>query len=33
LISQRSAYPHINVDTRTRLGIVVSSNLHIGTPS
>jgi D-3-phosphoglycerate dehydrogenase len=33
LISQRSAYPHIDVDTCTRLGIVVSSNLHAGTPS
>jgi D-3-phosphoglycerate dehydrogenase len=33
LISQRSVYPHIDVDTCTRLGIVVSSNLHTGTPS
>src|SRR5262249_45827559 len=33
LISQRSAYPHIDVDTCTRLGIVVSSNQHAGTPS
>jgi len=33
LISQRSAYPHIDVDACTRLGIVVSSNLHIETPS
>jgi len=33
LISQRSVYPHINVDTCTRLGIVVSSDLHPGTPS
>ncbi len=33
LISQRSAYPHIDIDTCTRLGIVVSSNLHSGTPS
>lgn len=33
LISQRSAYPHIDVDACTRLGIVVSSNLHAGTPS
>ncbi len=33
LISQRSAYPHIDVDACTDLGIVVSSNLHSGTPS
>ena len=33
LISQRSAYPHIDVDACTRLGVVVSSNLHAGTPS
>ena len=33
LISQRSAWPHIDVDTCTRLGIVVSSNQHAGTPS
>ncbi len=33
LISQRSAYPHIDIDACTRLGIVVSSNLHAGTPS
>ncbi len=33
LISQRSVYPHIDVDTCTRLGIVVSSSLHAGTPS
>jgi D-3-phosphoglycerate dehydrogenase len=33
LISQRSVYPHIDVDTCTRLGIVVSSNQHAGTPS
>ena len=33
LISQRSVYPHIDVDTCTRLGIVVSSDLHPGTPS
>jgi D-3-phosphoglycerate dehydrogenase len=33
LISQRSVYPHIDVATCTRLGIVVSSNLHPGTPS
>src|SRR5258707_880004 len=33
LISQRSVYPHIDVDICTRLGIVVSSNQHAGTPS
>jgi len=33
LISQRSVYPHIDVDACTRLGIVVSSNLHQGSPS
>ncbi len=33
LISQRSVYPHIDVDTCTRLGIVVSSDQHTGTPS
>jgi D-3-phosphoglycerate dehydrogenase len=33
LISQRSVYPHIDVDTCTSLGIVVSSDLHAGSPS
>ena len=33
LISQRSVYPHIDVETCTRLGIIVSSNLHSDTPS
>jgi D-3-phosphoglycerate dehydrogenase / 2-oxoglutarate reductase len=33
LISQRSVYPHIDIDTCTRLGIVVSSGQHAGTPS
>jgi D-3-phosphoglycerate dehydrogenase len=33
LISQRSVYPHIDVDTCTRLGIIVSSDLHVGSPS
>jgi len=33
LISQRSVYPHIDVDTCTELGIVVSSDLHQGTAS
>src|ERR1700726_3268977 len=33
LISQRSVYPHIDVDACTRRGIVVSSSLHMDTPS
>ncbi len=33
LISQRSAYPHIDVEACTRLGIVVCSDLHAGSPS
>src|SRR5262245_6457130 len=33
LISQRSVYPHIDVDACTRRGIVVSSNLHAASPS
>ena len=33
LISQRSVYPHIDVNTCTRLGIVVSSSLHLDSPS
>jgi D-3-phosphoglycerate dehydrogenase / 2-oxoglutarate reductase len=33
LISQRSVYPHIDVGDCTRLGIVVSSSQHPGTPS
>jgi D-3-phosphoglycerate dehydrogenase / 2-oxoglutarate reductase len=33
LISQRSVYPHIDVDACTRLGIVVSSSMHTDTPS
>jgi D-3-phosphoglycerate dehydrogenase / 2-oxoglutarate reductase len=33
LISQRSVYPHIDVDACTRLGIIVSSGQHPGTPS
>jgi D-3-phosphoglycerate dehydrogenase len=33
LISQRSVYPHIDIDACTRRGIVVSSNLHAGSPS
>jgi len=33
LISQRSVYPHIDIDACTRAGIVVCSNLHADTPS
>src|SRR4029453_11872204 len=33
LISQRSVYPHIDIDACTRLGIVVCSDMHAGTPS
>jgi len=33
LISQRSVFPHIDVADCTRLGIVVSSSQHPGTPS
>ncbi len=33
LISQRSVYPHIDIDACTRLGVIVSSDLHMGTPS
>jgi len=33
LISQRSVYPHIDIDACTRLGVVVSSSQHPGTPS
>jgi D-3-phosphoglycerate dehydrogenase / 2-oxoglutarate reductase len=33
LISQRSVFPHIDIETCTRLGIVVSSDLHMSTPS
>jgi D-3-phosphoglycerate dehydrogenase / 2-oxoglutarate reductase len=32
LISQRSVYPHIDIAACTRLGIVVSSSQHPGTP-
>jgi D-3-phosphoglycerate dehydrogenase len=32
LISQRSVYPHIDVDACTRLGVIVSSSQHAGTP-
>jgi D-3-phosphoglycerate dehydrogenase len=33
LISQRSVYPHIDIDACTRQGVVVSSNMHPGAPS
>ncbi len=33
LISQRSVYPHIDIDACTRLGVIVSSNMHADTPS
>lgn len=33
LISQRSVYPHIDIAACTRLGVIVSSSLHAGTPS
>ena len=33
LISQRSVYPHIDIDTCTRLGVIVSSSQHMDTPS
>lgn len=33
LISQRSVYPHIDIEACTRLGVVVSSDQHAGTPS
>jgi D-3-phosphoglycerate dehydrogenase len=33
LISQRSVFPHIDIDSCTKLGIVVSSSQHADTPS
>ena len=33
LISQRSVYPHIDIDTCTRLGVIVSSSQHADTPA
>ncbi len=33
LISQRSVYPHIDVEACTRLGILLCSDMHPGTPS
>jgi D-3-phosphoglycerate dehydrogenase / 2-oxoglutarate reductase len=33
LISQRSVYPHIDIEACTRHGVIVSSNMHSDTPS
>lgn len=33
LISQRSVYPHVDVDACTRRGVLLCSNLHADTPS
>jgi D-3-phosphoglycerate dehydrogenase / 2-oxoglutarate reductase len=33
LISQRSVYPHIDIDACTRLGVLVCSDMHAGAPS
>jgi len=33
LISQRSVFPHIDIDACTRAGVIVSSSQHPGTPS
>ena len=33
LISQRSVYPHVDVDACTRNGVLLCSNMHGGTPS
>jgi len=33
LISQRSVYPHIDIDACTKQGVLVCSNMHAGTPS
>jgi D-3-phosphoglycerate dehydrogenase / 2-oxoglutarate reductase len=33
LISQRSVYPHIDIEACTRRGVIVSSNQHAGSPS
>src|SRR3954453_3076702 len=32
LISQRSVYPHIDIEACTRQGVIVSSSQHTGTP-
>jgi len=31
LISQRSVYPHIDVEACTKQGVLVCSNMHTGT--
>src|SRR3954465_11423010 len=33
LISQRSVYPHIDIAACTKHGVIVSSNMHAGSPS
>ena len=33
LISQRSVYPHIDIDACSRLGVLVCSNMHADSPS
>ena len=33
LISQRSVYPHIDIDACTSRGVIVSSDMHTGSPS
>jgi D-3-phosphoglycerate dehydrogenase / 2-oxoglutarate reductase len=33
IISQRSVYPHIDIDACTRQGVIVSSDMHPGQPS
>jgi D-3-phosphoglycerate dehydrogenase len=33
LISQRSVYPHVDIDACTRRGVIVSSDQHAGSPS
>jgi len=33
LISQRSQYPHIDIDACTRRGVIVASNMHTDAPS
>jgi D-3-phosphoglycerate dehydrogenase / 2-oxoglutarate reductase len=33
LISQRSVYPHIDIEACTRAGVIVSSSMHADTPS
>src|SRR3989449_9588714 len=33
LISQRSVFPHIDIEACTRLCVIVSSSQHAGTPS